>query len=78
MLRGLLQTFGQDAAYNQQVMARFQEREIALVSASDLVRLLERLTDGMRTSFALDSVNMILIDDFLVIHDLLAGSHAAV
>lgn len=77
MLRGLLQTFGQDAAYNQQVMARFQEREIALLSASDLVRLLERLTDGMRSSFALDSVKLILLDPFLVVRDLLAASNAA-
>jgi diguanylate cyclase (GGDEF)-like protein len=76
MLRGLLQTVGQDAAYNQGVMARFQERELALLSASDLVRLLERLTDGMRSSFGLDAVRLILLDPFLVVHDLLAASNA--
>jgi two-component system cell cycle response regulator len=76
MLRGLLQTLGRDAAYNQEVMARFQEREIALLSASDLVRLLERLTEGMRNSFALDNVKLILIDPFLVIRDLLTASNA--
>ena len=42
LLRGLLQTLGRDAAYNQQVMARFQERELSLLGAGDLVRLLER------------------------------------
>jgi diguanylate cyclase (GGDEF)-like protein len=76
MLRGLLQTVGRDAAYNQGVMARFQERELALLSASDLVRLLERLTDGMRSSFGLDAVKLILLDPFLVVHDLLAASNA--
>lgn len=77
MLRGLLQTLGHDAAHNQQVMARFQEREIALLSATDLVRLLQRLTDGMRSSFGLDSVKLMLLDPFLVIRDLLASNPGA-
>ena len=74
LLRGLLQTLGRDAAYNQQVMTRFQDRELALLSAGDLVRLLERLTDGMRASFALDSVKLFLFDPFSVVHDLLAAN----
>lgn len=77
MLRGLLQTLGRDAAHNQQVMTRFQERELALLSAADLVRLLQRLTDGMRSSFALDSVKLIVLDPFLVIRDLLAANAEA-
>ncbi len=73
VLRGLLQTLGQDARHNQQVMQRFQERELTLLSANDLVRLLERLTDGMRDSFALDSVKLKLLDPCFVMRDLLVS-----
>jgi len=71
-LHRLLQTFRRDAAHNQQVMARFQERELALLGAADLVRLLEHLTEGMRGSFRLDGVKLILLDPHCVIRDLLA------
>lgn len=73
MLRGLLETLGRDAAHNQQVLARFQERELALLGAGDLVKLLERLTSGMRSSFSLDSAKLKLLDPFRVIRDLLAA-----
>lgn len=76
VLRGLLQSLGQDAAHNQEVMRRFQERELALLSASDLPRLLECLTGGMRASFALDSVKLKLLDPYQVIHDLLSAQSA--
>ncbi len=74
MLRGVLQSLKSDADYNLQVMKRFQERELSLLSAADLVGLLERLTAGMRSSFALDSVKLILLDPFHVIGDLLAAN----
>lgn len=71
MLRGLLQSLSRDAQHNQQAMARFQERELALLSAADLARLLERLTSGMRRSFELDSARLFLLDPFNVIRELL-------
>ena len=74
LLRGLLQTLGRDASHNQEVMARFQERELALLSASDLPKLLECLTLGMRSSFKIDSVKLLLLDPYCVIRDLLATS----
>ncbi len=73
ILRGLLETVSRDAAHNQQVMQRFQQRELALLSAADLVGLLQRLTEGMRGSFALDGIRLLLLDPFCVIRDLLAG-----
>lgn len=72
-LRRLLQTVSQDAAHNQDVMQRFQERELSLLSAQDLPDLLERLTIGLRSSFALDSVQLVLFDPFGVIDELLSG-----
>ncbi|MDJ0738611.1 MAG: DUF484 family protein [Gammaproteobacteria bacterium] len=76
-LRGLLQALGQDARYNQAVLQRFQERELALLSAGDLVGLLTCLTDGMRASFGLDSVKLKLLDPCFVIRDLLVSHSAA-
>lgn len=71
-LRGLLDSLGRDAAHNQQVMRRFQERELALLGAADLVSLLRQMTRGMRRSFALDSIKLKLFDPCRVIDDLLA------
>lgn len=70
-LRGLLASLSRDADHNQAVLQRFQERELALLGASDLVELLERLTRGMRRSFGIDSLKLKLLDPFRVIHDLL-------
>ena len=72
-LRQLLQTLSNDAAHNETVMQRFQERELALLSAQDLPKLLERLTTGLRASFALEDVHLVLLDPFGVIVELLNG-----
>lgn len=76
-LRRLLETLGRDAAHNQQVMARIQARELALLGAGDLVQLLERLTEGMRASFALDDLRLLLLDPYGVVRDLLASAPGA-
>jgi diguanylate cyclase (GGDEF)-like protein len=70
-LRALLESLGRDAAHNQAVLQRFQERELALLGATDLVELLERMTRGMRRSFGLDSLKLKLLDPYNVIRDLL-------
>jgi diguanylate cyclase (GGDEF)-like protein len=77
MLRSLLETLGRDGVHNQQVMKRFQHRELTLLGASDLIELLERLTSGMRSSFNLDSVKLMLLDPFSVMRDLLASGTEA-
>ena len=74
MLRGLLQTLGQDAEHNTRVLARCHERELTLLSAADLVQLLQRLTTGMRSSFRLDGVKLLLLDPCQVVRDLLTAS----
>ena len=76
LLRDLLSDVKRDAAHNEKVLRRFQERELALLGAADLVELLERLTRGMRRSFGLDCLKLKLLDPFRVLHDLLAP-HAA-
>lgn len=76
-LRQLLHTLTRDAAYNQTVMQRFQERELALLTANDLPDLLERLTAGLRASFALDEVTLLLFDPYRVLRDLLGALGSA-
>lgn len=73
MLRDLLHAVSEDARHNQLVMTRFQERELALLAARDLLDLLACLTEGMRASFALDSVKLKLLDPFAVLRDLLGS-----
>ncbi|RMG36659.1 MAG: sensor domain-containing diguanylate cyclase [Gammaproteobacteria bacterium] len=72
-LRQLLHKLTSDAAYNESVMQRFQERELGLLSAQDLPDLIERLTSGLRTSFGLESVRLVLLDPYGVIEELLAA-----
>ena len=63
-----------DAEHNQRVLARFQSRELELLGAGQLTELLGRLTNGMRRSFGVDAIRLLLLDPFLVIRDLLAGT----
>ncbi|BAN70132.1 GGDEF domain-containing protein [endosymbiont of unidentified scaly snail isolate Monju] len=72
-LRQLLHTLTSDAAYNEGVMRRFQERELALLGAQDLPDLIERLTIGLRSSFNLESVRLVLFDPYGVLEELLAA-----
>jgi two-component system, cell cycle response regulator len=72
-LRRLLQTLTNDAAYNESVMRRFQERELALLTATDLGHLIERLTVGLRASFSLDDVQLVLFDPYWVLDELLSN-----
>jgi len=70
-LKQLLKQLTNDAAHNETVMQRFQARELSLLSAQDLPDLIERLTIGLRSSFALEAVNLILIDPYGVLSELL-------
>ncbi len=72
-LRQLLQTLTSDATYNEGVMRRFQERELALLGAQDLPDLIERLTIGLRSSFNLENVRLVLFDPYGVLEELLAA-----
>lgn len=71
-LQELLRTLTRDASYNEGVMQRFQERELALLGASDLPDLIERMTLGLRKSFGLESVRLVLFDPHGVLKGLLA------
>ena len=72
-LRQLLDTLTGDASHNEQVMHRFQERELVLLGAADLPELIEALTTGLRKSFALESVQLVLFDPHEVLSELLSA-----
>lgn len=72
-LRELLESLSRDAAHNERVLRHFQERELALLGAGDLIELLDQMTRGIRRAFGLDSIKLKLLDPFQVLHDLLAA-----
>lgn len=73
MLHTLVRTVCADAQHNHEVMQRFQQRQMALLNAADLHELLRQLTTGMRRSFDLDHVHLLLLDPYQVLRDLIAA-----
>jgi two-component system, cell cycle response regulator len=63
-----------EAANNESIMKRTQARELTLLRAETLAQLLHAMVDGLRESYALDAVNVVLLDpQHEVRHLLLAG-----
>jgi len=63
-----------EAANNQSIMKRTQARELTLLRADTLAQLLRALVDGLRESYSLDAVSVVLLDpQHEVRHLLLAG-----
>ena len=73
-LRARLKELRDAAAANEQKWQRTLERELALLRAETLPELLNLLTTGMASSYALDAVQLILADpDHEIQHLLLGG-----
>jgi diguanylate cyclase (GGDEF)-like protein len=63
-----------EAANNETILKRTQARELTLLGADSLAQLLRAMVDGLRESYALDSVSVVLLDpQHEVRHLLLAG-----
>ncbi len=62
LLRQRLQTLTDEVYRNEQVLRRFQERELTVLNADTLPELLSVLTEGMKESFGLASVTLVLHD----------------
>ena len=75
-LREQLAAFKRDAQHNQEILQSFHERELALLSADSLPTLLNTLTDGLRRSFRVDELSVVIVDAEYDIRQLLvhAGS----
>jgi len=79
--RGLqekLQELTEEVSRNEALLRKTQERELELLRAGSLVQLLERLIHGLRTSYQLDAVTLVLLDPQHEIRHLMAGDGFAV
>lgn len=61
-LSAQIHTLTAEAQHNETVLKHFHEREFTLLGTEKLPRLLEELTRGLRRSFALEAVTLILHD----------------
>jgi diguanylate cyclase (GGDEF)-like protein len=67
-----------EVALNEEKMYHTQQRELRLLQADDLATLLRELIDGLRASYGLEQVTVVLCDpDHDVRHLLLAGGAPA-
>jgi len=51
-----------EAAHNEAIMKRMQSRELLLLRAEKLAQLLRVMVDGLRESYGLDAVSVVLVD----------------
>jgi len=51
-----------EAAMNERLLRRSQERELELLKSGSLAQLLEACCQGLKTSYALESVTLLLLD----------------
>jgi two-component system cell cycle response regulator len=63
-----------EAANNETIMKRTQARELTLLRADSLSQLLHAMVDGLRESYALDAISVVLLDpQHEIRHLLVAG-----
>ena len=72
-LQARLDELTEEVSRNDALLRKTQERELELLRAGSLAQLLERLIHGLRTSYQLDAVTLILHDPNHEIRHLLAG-----
>src|SRR4051812_12131318 len=72
-LQARLADLTDEVSRNDAILRKTQERELELLRAGSLAQLLEKLIHGLRASFQLDSVTLILHDPNHEIRHLLAG-----
>jgi two-component system, cell cycle response regulator len=73
VLQGQLAALNEAVSRNESLFRKTQERELELLRAGSLTQLFERLIVGMRSSFQLDAVSLILHDPQHEIRHLLSG-----
>jgi diguanylate cyclase (GGDEF)-like protein len=72
-LRARLEQLTEEVGRNESLFRKTQERELELLRAGSLTQLLERLIHGLRDSYQLDVVTLVLHDPQHEIRHLLAG-----
>jgi len=72
-LKARLTQLTDEVSRNEALLRKTQDRELELLRAGSLAQLLERLIHGLRTSYQLDAVHLILHDPNHEVRHLLAG-----
>ncbi len=73
-LKKRLKELTAEAANNENILKRTQARELTLLRADTLAQLLRAMVDGLRDSYALDAVSVVLLDpQHEIRHLLIAG-----
>ena len=73
LLQARLDALAEEIGRNDTLLRKTQERELELLRAGSLTQLFERLITGLRTSYQLDEVALILHDPQHEIRHLLSG-----
>ncbi len=74
-LREQLAVLRQEAADNETILKRSQQRELRLLKAESLAALFDEISDGLRRSHGLDAVTLILLDPNHEVRHLAAGEN---
>ena len=72
-LQRRLQELTEEAARNESLLRKTQERELELLRAGSLAQLIERIIHGLRASYQLECVSLVLHDPQHDIRHLLSG-----
>ncbi|HEY0681169.1 MAG TPA: DUF484 family protein [Steroidobacter sp.] len=74
-LRGRIAALMDEAANNEKLLRRSQERELELLKAENIAQLFDAICKGLKTSYALESVTLLLLDpDHEIRHLLIADN----
>jgi two-component system cell cycle response regulator len=77
-LQERLQDLTEEVSRNEALLRKTQERELELLRAGSLAELLERLIHGLKSSYQLDAVTLVLNDPQHEIRHLIAGDGSMV
>src|ERR1700743_1989326 len=72
-LQARLRELTDQVARNESLLRKTQERELDLLRAGSLAKLLERMIHGLKESYQLDAVRLVLQDPQHEIRHLLSG-----
>ena len=74
-LRARIATLVDEAANNERLLKRSQERELELLKAENVAQLFEAICAGLKESYALEAVTLLLLDPQHEIRHLLIADH---
>lgn len=77
-LRGRIATLMDEASNNEKLLRRSQERELELLKAESMAQLFDAICKGLKTSYGLESVTLLLLDPQHEIRHLLIADQVTV